>query len=787
MRYSIFVFFLIISNLSLAQSIKVKPFLQDAQPNSIYVVWETDSGEESIVEWGLTQSLGNTSTGTVTASNGSARIHTVLIENLSSFTKYYYRVTTGTAVSDMFNFKTPPLASDHESFRIIAMSDMQKDSAFPDKFYEMIHDGVLDYLDLEFGGEVIDNLAFVMIPGDLVVNGNNYSSWETDFFTPSEDLFNQVPVYPVLGNHENNSIYYFQYFKLPENGTPGYEEHSWYKDYGNVRIIGLDSNGTYANQEQLDWLDTVLTSACASNDIDFVFAQLHHPHKSELWTPGESNYTGDVIEKLEQFTTDCGKPSIHFFGHTHGYSRGNSRDHKHLWIDVATAGGAIDNWGEFPNADYDEFSVSQDEYGFVSVEVTDDANPTIVIQRISRGDQDITFDNDITDTVTIRLNPSQVSTPSPVYPIDEEVIPECVMLNATSFSSTNNEALHGQSHWQVSTNQNNFSQPIAESWKNFENWYYDIDTQADDDLTDEMIINLNENETYWWRLRYRDRELNWSDWSTPVSFMTGESTISPNLLQNVGAEEDLDNWIITEGIVEALTDGECSGTSPHSGIKYFAVGGLCEESAVGRCIQDVDVSNFSTTIDNNESAANFGGFLSNWGGSDLPEIRLIFLDENGVSLGTSNTLFTYNNSWIMLSEWCDIPVLTRVIRVELKGTRNAGVDNDSYFDDLFLKVGPSDIDCSGSGLVVNQIFSTNTTLSVVPNPIKSRGYIGLPNANYTKLKLFIADTNGSKISCPLEYQSDRIVINRENLIKGVYFFWIKDEGMIIGRGKFIVE
>lgn len=155
-------------------------------------------------------------------------------------------------------------------------------------------------------------------------------------------------------------------FFLPTNGGEGLEEHAWYHDYGNVRIVGLDSNGYFAGEDQLNWLDQILTQTCEQEEIDFVFAQLHPPHKSELWTPGELGFAGEVISRLETFSTDCGKPSIHFFGHTHGYSRGQSRDHKHLWVNVATAGGAIDNWGEFPQFDYEEFTVSQDEWGFVA-------------------------------------------------------------------------------------------------------------------------------------------------------------------------------------------------------------------------------------------------------------------------------------------------------------------------------------------------------------------------------------------------------------------------------------
>ena len=131
---------------------------------------------------------------------------------------------------------------------------------------------------------------------------------------------------------------------LPKNGSSGYEEHWWYKDNSNVRIIGLNSNYQFRISEQLIWLDSLLDSTIIDDKIDFVFAQLHHPHHSELWTPGNTNFTGEVISLLEEFTEISNKPSIHFYGHTHGYSRGESRDHQHLMINVATAGGAIDYW-----------------------------------------------------------------------------------------------------------------------------------------------------------------------------------------------------------------------------------------------------------------------------------------------------------------------------------------------------------------------------------------------------------------------------------------------------------
>jgi Calcineurin-like phosphoesterase/Purple acid Phosphatase, N-terminal domain len=771
----------------IGQTIKVQPYLQNASPNSIYILWETDEGDESTVEWGITETLGNTTSGTSIETVGTARVHEVKLEGLDRFTRYYYRVKTGTAFSEVFKFKTPPFASDNESFRLIAMSDMQRDGNNPDKFSEIVNDGIIPYLEDEAGGELSDNLAFVMIPGDLVENGPIYSQWEEHFFTPAQNLFNQVPVYPVPGNHENNTEFFFQYFHLPDNGTPDFEEHWWYSDYGNVRIVGLDSNSPYTSQEQLDWLENVLSETCSNDSIDFVFAQMHHPFKSEMWLPGEINYTGEIISQLENFSTNCGKPSIHFFGHTHGYSRGQSRDHKHLWINVATAGGAIDYWDAFPQFDYDEFSVSEDEYGFVSVEISSGDEPQFVVKRISRGDEFEFKNNEITDSMTVKANPEKINPPSPIFPIDEVVRPECVILKATDFSSVEPDGLHGQSHWQISSDCGDFSDPIVESWKNHQNIYFDEDTQEGDDLADEKIIGLPENTDYCWRVRYRDRELNWSNWSQPVTFSTGASQFSPNLVINPGAESDLFQWTVVEGITEALTDGECNGISPHTGEKYFAVGGVCTDGAYGKCIQNINVAVFADSIDAGNLQVNYGGYLSNYGGSDLPAMRLLFLSDAGAILDSTAVLSTLSSEWIMFSDWAEIPVQTRIIQFELTGTRNSGADNDSYFDDLFVRVGNQTADCDEYVTSVKQVDYSAPTLEVIPNPWSGTTSITIPNLDTPGIEIVITNIMGQKVSCPFQVEQNKIILERGNLSAGAYFFFVRNGTKLVGNGKFIVN
>lgn len=750
--------FLSTTSIALAQTFIVEPYLQDASPHSITIMWETNSGTESVVNWGETATeLVNSATGTTSATDAGSVMHEVEITGLERFTPYFYSIQSNNLNSEVQRFKTPPFASDNEDFRFVAMSDMQQSGNDPYVYDEIIHDGVLDYISENFSGVSSEDLALVLIPGDLVVTGTNYGQWEDQFFTPSTDLFGEVPVYPVLGNHEINTPYYFQYFKLPENGSPGYEEHWWWKDYGNVRFVGLDSNPPFDVIEQLTWLEGVLDDVASSDSIDFVFAQLHHPHKSELWTPGESDFTGEVIMRLENFTEESGKPSVHFFGHTHGYSRGQSRDHKHLWINVATAGGAIDYWGEWPQFDYEEFQVSTDDWGFVVVDVEAGDNPSFSVKRFSRGDNYVDLDNELTDQITITLNEYLINTPTPLYPVDITVAPECVILSASDFET---EGMHGESHWQVSESMD-FNELTAEVYERFENIYFDEDTQAGESLTDEHVSGIDANNTYYWRVRYRDKELNWSDWSEPAEFNTGESSFSDNLLVNPGSEDELTGWVIDEGICESVTDGECDGTSPFEGARYFAVGGLCNESTVGRMHQLIDVSMHSDSIDLGSMMINYGAMMSDWSGDDVPEMKLIFLTQGGITIDETEYIAGPFVNWTEVSNTINIPALTRQIKCELKGTRNAGTDNDSYFDNVFVQVG-YEAECNTD--IVNITEPEFAKINAYPTPAIDSTTLSANGIREVRL----TDLNGKKIDTEITYTNKGATIHRGALSQGVY-------------------
>ena len=696
----------------------VEPYLQNATPNSINILWETDSESESIVEWGMYVFLSEMTTGSSFNNYGNSKIHTVELSNLLPNTRYYYRVVVGNyeSYSDLYNFITPPDPSSEASFRIIAMSDMQRDNSNPDKFNEVVHDGVIDYFSEEYSDDIAAELAMILVTGDLVVTGSSYYQWQDHFFEPGSDLFSHVPLYPVFGNHEQDTDYFINYFHLPDNGSPGYEEHWYYTDYSNLRVIGLDSNGGYQIDTQLNWLEDVLENACSNDNIDFVFAQLHHPHKSELWTPGESNYTGEVIERMENFSDECGKPSIHFFGHTHGYSRGQSQNHNHLWVNVATAGGAIDYWGEWPQADYDEFTVTQDEWGFVMVDVEAGEDPQFILKRISRGNAYTYRDNEIRDEVIIRFNNTPPNQPIGIN-LNEQQNPDLFVLSAEGFyDEDGDDALSAQ--WAIYESCDLSSDPIIDKFINMENWYFYENTQESVEISQLALSGLNGNTSYCWQVRYRDTSLGWSDWSEPILFETGESQYSENMLLNPGAEQGVLGWTVTEGYMESLEEYVCDGIAPHSGNYYFIVGALCNTVSYSEAYQEVDISEYNDCIDQGLAYANYGGYLSDWGGSDYPEMAIAFIDANGYEIDRTDNIGTYNPFWTFFSNEYQIPEETHSLKMILMGTRYAGDDNDSYFDDLFLRIFQSerclnilgDINQDGSVNILDVIVLVNYIL-----------------------------------------------------------------------------
>lgn len=262
-----------------------KPYLTptSSPTNSIYINWNTECAESSIVAYGLTESLGDTMRMT-----GIRNYHHVELTGLSPGTQYFYRVLPD---GDLKTFKTYPVFTD--TFAFVAFGDTRSDS--------VAHQSVIDCI----AAYEYEPLVHV---GDMVYDGNSTSDWRT-YFNIEDTLLQSKVFLPVIGNHESPFWPYDTLFALP--GAEDYYSVS----YGNSRFVILNTEmDLYGAQHT--WLINDLTAANNDTTIDWIFVCFHRPPYSSGNHGSQTDVRNAWCPLFEQYDVD-----IVFAGHDHDYER----------------------------------------------------------------------------------------------------------------------------------------------------------------------------------------------------------------------------------------------------------------------------------------------------------------------------------------------------------------------------------------------------------------------------------------------------------------------------------
>ena len=82
-------------------------------------------------------------------------------------------------------------------------------------------------------------------------------------------------------------------------------------------------------------------------------------------------------------------------------------------------------------------------------------------------------------------------------------------------------------------------QPIIDNWIQHQNIYYDQIIDNTESLTKNSFIGLKSNQSYCWRVRYRDKSLKWSEWSNPTNFNTNNNPIQLKISPNPIIDESI--------------------------------------------------------------------------------------------------------------------------------------------------------------------------------------------------------------------------------------------------------
>ncbi|MCV6604350.1 MAG: metallophosphoesterase [Porticoccaceae bacterium] len=370
----------------------VKPYLQYSTKTTIRMLWETTVPAGSRVEYGeAVDGATSPQLNRVQELDGKRLMHEVELTGLKPETNYFWRVVSAAdkgepLVSDTYTFKA--VVNDDTAFMFALVGDPQQSSKAPwawDRVSKKIWQ---------------ERPNFVVVAGDLVDWGYNKNEWVDEFLEPGHELMSRIPLYTVLGNHEGDADYYYQYMANPP------PEYRYTFKYGNAEFFMIDTNKDVSEgSDQYNWLEQQLARSTATWKI----AVHHHPpYSAEENDHGETFHGGtsrhhhhqarDLPALYDRFGVD-----FSLFGHTHVYERTwplkNNRINQRegtIYINSGGGGGGLEGFAptrswfslELHNAHhYCTFAIYNDTLIFKAVDVDGRLFDTFQINKKTDRDQ----------------------------------------------------------------------------------------------------------------------------------------------------------------------------------------------------------------------------------------------------------------------------------------------------------------------------------------------------------------------------------------------------------------
>ena len=209
---------------------------------------------------------------------GKRRHVEVLFNDLDPSTRYFYSVN---GVQDIGRLTSPPI--DDSPFNFLVWSDSRTGT---DVAAEIAHQMIT----------LAPNASFALHAGDFVIDGDREECWEDEWWAPMRDLLLHCPIYPTMGNHEEDSPFYYRYFSsLGGNGT----NYSFDRGSAHFVVCKIDEG----DSAQLAWLEEDL----ASNSNAGLTIVCHHvpPFSSTTSDTGGIPYLQDsVVPLFEKYGVD---------------------------------------------------------------------------------------------------------------------------------------------------------------------------------------------------------------------------------------------------------------------------------------------------------------------------------------------------------------------------------------------------------------------------------------------------------------------------------------------------
>lgn len=282
------------------------------------------------------------------------------------------------------------------------------------------------------------------------------------------------------------------------------------------------------------------------------------------------------------------------------------------------------------------------------------------------------------------------------------------------------------------------------------------------------------------------------------SFFVSSTSFGQNLIQNPSGESGASNgWTIVQQGDEGeicygnndwfIQGGEFDFPIAQDGNSYFFSG--CESNSdtlnqgdlVGEIYQDVDVSAYQESIDDEIASFTFSGYLQTWSegnGDDEGRITVEYRDADGTVLSNYDTENqTSIDVWTEYTDTRNAPIGTRTVRVILRSYIYQPVSVDAYFDNLSLT---SSIISSATSETLNAQIG-----DFYPNPSTS----GLVNLDYTaqnseEIVVSVFDVTGKLVGTQQQQISsgeNNLSFDFADLNTGIYVVNISDKVSSVHR------
>lgn len=537
---------LLLIPLSVLKAQTLNPYLQAPTDTSIYVNWKTSSNPESVVEYGSTpEALINSVTGTNqifsdTGYNNNYYYHTVKITGLTPNTKYYYRVKTGVLVSEIYSFKTMPMpgeaATDDGHLRFLVLGDNQMRNV---PRFDSLVSAAKRKIAEKWGEDLdpADNIAMTVMVGDQVDVGT-LDHYEFVHFNKNKALSGYLPIQTLVGNHETYGTLgmqaYYDHYILDEMSYQGISsgtENYYANQVGNTLFIALDTEHT--GLQQLTWVTQVLEAANNDDTVEWIISLGHRPYQAEQYVGDISTWVRNTVMPV---LVTSPKHILHIGAHHHLYHRGQLKNTP--TYQIISGGVAWDQyWGMSVEQDFEDVqkTISNWIYQIIDIDVN---NGTFNVEAYSIGSVYNWKNNELMDEFHRYSNLEAPQQPSILNEFDGGDVALPLNIESSAYNTATEEPLNSTQFMIGKTPE--FDIIEKDVYRDFENLYGPVGAQIDttanvNEGVDITKLTLAENEIpngeYFVKVRHRDSNLNWSEWSEVKSFNIINSEFADTQIQ----------------------------------------------------------------------------------------------------------------------------------------------------------------------------------------------------------------------------------------------------------------